>query len=159
MWSTFWDTLKSSFLTSPPCFFSSMQLRSRSSPVRSAGTSPQESTMESSPVKAARWAESNALVSNLTLTELFYRTFASHSQCLYFVFLCVFRVSSVAASRTMPCTLVPVRGTAWLTEPIVTAASTAAYRNVWLWAWAEMVKKKIHAKTMHFIHLTNFLSL
>lgn len=31
-----------------------LQLRSRLSPVRSAGTSPQESTMESSPAKAAR---------------------------------------------------------------------------------------------------------
>lgn len=31
------------------------QLKSRSSPARSAGTSPQGSTMESSPAKAARW--------------------------------------------------------------------------------------------------------
>lgn len=72
--------------------------------------------------------------------------------------VCASRVSSVAVSRTMPCTLVPGRGTASSTELTVTAASTAAYRSVWLWAWAEMVNR--HKKALysfsHYSKLLNF---
>lgn len=124
-----------------------LQLRSRSSPVRSVGTSPQESTMESSPAKAARWGGKN-IKSLQRLTKLInYLINQRLSQMCtsfmvsVFVCLCIYRVSSVAVSRTMPCTLVPARGTAWSTELTVTAASTAAYRSVWLWAWAEMVNR------------------
>lgn len=53
----------------------------------------------------------------------------------------------------MPCTPVPARGTAWLTELTETAASTAAYRSVWLWAWAEMVKHTRRKRSTHFTHI------
>lgn len=65
-------------------------------------------------------------------------------ECAFYVLhLCasVSRVSSAAVSRTTPCTLVPARGTAWLTELTGTGASTAVSRSVWLWAWAEMVSR------------------
>lgn len=49
------------------------------------------------------------------------------------------RASSAEVSRTMRYTPAQGRGTALLTEPIATAASTAACRSVWRWAWAAMV--------------------
>ncbi len=50
---------------------------------------------------------------------------------------------SDAASRTMPCTRVRGRGTAWSTEPTGTAANTVACRSAWRSAWAVMVSASL----------------
>lgn len=50
---------------------------------------------------------------------------------------------SDAASRTMPCTRVHGRGTAWSTEPTGTAANTVACRSAWRSAWAVMVSASL----------------
>lgn len=94
-----------------------------------------------------------------TLTNLFYLKCDMSFTVFVWVCLCASRDSSVAASRTTPCTLVPARGTAWSTALTVTAASTAAYRSVWLWAWAETVNThkdctvpSLHTSFNHDIH-------
>lgn len=59
------------------------------------------------------------------------------------------RVFSDAASRTMPCTHVHGRGTAWSTEPIGTAANTVVCRSAWRLAWAVMVSASLNVKLPH----------
>lgn len=62
------------------------------------------------------------------------------------------RVFSDAASRTMPCTRVRGRGTAWSTEPTGTAANTVACRSAWRSAWAVMVSASLaHQLTENWI--------
>ena len=103
-------------------FLFCLQHKSRSSPARSAATSPAASTTGSSRVRAARWDE---------------KYFKDRKNIFFALLIC--RDSSGGRSRVLRTTSARGRRTAWWTEWTETGVSSADSRSAWPSACPEMV--------------------